>query len=276
MSARPDGLSPSSDRSALAARIAAAGLDWIVPAWPAPGCVHAFFTTRNDGASVGAQVRLDPGASSLMESARREAMAESHRGIRAFVPSPPVWLDQVHGSDVAIVNDSSSSAAQLRPPRADAAVTRRSDVVLAVRVADCLPVIFSDLGGSVIGIAHAGWRGLAAGVLERTIAAMASDPADVVAWLGPAIGKAAFEVGDDVRDAFVGPDSGADAAFSRGREGKWHADLDALARRRLARAGVSAVFGGGICTVSDPARFFSFRRDGTTGRMAAFVWRTRA
>lgn len=276
MSADPDGLSPSSDRSALAARIAAAGLDWIVPAWPAPDCVHAFFTTRNDGASVNAQVQLDPGASSLMESARREAMAESHRGIRAFVPSPPVWLDQVHGSDVAIVNDSSSSAAQLRPPRADAAITRRSDVVLAVRVADCLPVTFSDLGGSVIGIAHAGWRGLAAGVLERTIAAMASDPADVVAWLGPAIGKAAFEVGDDVRDAFVGPDSGVDAAFSRGRQGKWHADLDALARRRLARAGVSAVFGGGICTVSDPARFFSFRRDGATGRMAAFVWRTHA
>jgi hypothetical protein len=134
-------------------------------------------------------------------------------------------------------------------------------------------VLFADREGSVIGIAHAGWRGLAAGVLENTVAAMNCAPAQIVAWFGPAIGRSAFEVGTDVHDAFVQADRDAAAAFVDGRPGKWYADLEALARMRLARAGVTSAHGGGMCTVSDPERFFSFRRDRTAGRMAAFVWR---
>lgn len=229
----------------LAAQFAAAQLDWIIPAWPAPASVHAFVTTRNGTASA-----------------------------EEFLPAPPRWLEQVHGADVI-------TAAPMRgernppPPRADGAVTREPGVVLAVRTADCLPVLFSDREGAVIAIAHAGWRGLAAGVLENTVAAMACEPSTIVAWFGPAIGATRFEIGVDVRDAFVATDAGASAAFAAGRPGKWFADLAQLARRRLAHAGVDAVSGGGMCTASDPARFHSFRRDRATGRMAAFLWRTK-
>jgi len=222
----------------LAQRIRAAGLDWIAPDWPAPRGVHAFITTRNDGVSP-----------------------------EAFLPAPPCRLTQVHGAEVVAAPDASKS------PRADAAVTFEPNVVLAVRVADCMPVLFADRAGSVIGIAHAGWRGMAAGVLENTIAAMSREPSRVFAWLGPAIGRSAFEVGADVRDAFVGADPGAQKAFADVRPGKWLADLEALARMRLARAGVNAIHGGHMCTASDPARFFSFRRDGTSRRMEAFLWR---
>lgn len=233
--ARPD--------AGLADRFAAAGLDWIVPAWPAPASVHAFVTTRNG-------------------TSRPEE----------FLPSPPRWLEQVHGASVvtaqAILGDVGGA------PCADAAVTRDANVVLAVRAADCLPVLFSTQDGTVIAIAHAGWRGLAAGVLENTVAAMACAPSTIVAWFGPAIGKAAFEVGADVRDAFVATDAGAASAFTAGRPDKWFADLEQLARRRLVNAGVPHVSGSGLCTVSDPARFFSFRRDRSRGRMGAFLWRT--
>jgi YfiH family protein len=244
-------------------------IEGIVPAWDAPASVHAFFTTRNGGVSAGANASLDLGSSVAGDAASAEAIAENRRRVEALLPSPPVWLDQVHGTDVVVVND----VRPARAPRADAAVTRARDVVLAVRVADCLPVLFSDRAGSVVAIAHAGWRGLAGGVLERTVSAIACDAGAIVAWLGPAIGRSAFEVGDEVRAAFVATDPGAGAAFARGDTGKWHADLEALARRRLAHAGVAAVAGGGMCTASDPARFFSFRRDRTTGRMAAFIWR---
>ncbi|HEY7788366.1 MAG TPA: peptidoglycan editing factor PgeF [Casimicrobiaceae bacterium] len=239
----------------LAQRFRAAGLDWIVPQWPAPACVQAFVTTRNASASVD-----------------------------AFLPAPPVWLEQVHGADVIIADAQrkpwcehaalvSAASSRPRPPRADAAVTRDANVVLAVRAADCLPVLLAERGGLVVGIAHAGWRGLAAGVLENAIAAMNCDPARIVAWFGPAIGRFAFEVGADVRDAFLGADSAAQAAFADGSQGKWFADLEALARMRLSRAGVTSTHGGGMCTMSDPARFFSFRRERATGRMAAFLWR---
>lgn len=259
----------------LAARFSAAHLDWIVPQWSAPDSVQAFVTTRNGGASSGAHASLDLGSATATADPLRASIAENRRRVQAFLPSRPVWLDQRHGSGVAVVEPSSPHIGE-QAPHADAAVTRAADVVLAVRVADCLPVLFSDRAGSVIGVAHAGWRGLAAGVLENVVAEMACEPASLVAWLGPAIGATAFEVGDDVRDAFMRSDTGAAAAFVRGRPHKWQADLAALARRRLARAGVDAVAGGGPCTVSDPGRFFSFRRDGTTGRMAAFIWRTGA
>lgn len=271
---RPNLPLPSGDatspRESLAQRIRTAGLDWIVPDWPAPPGVHAFVTTRNGGVSVGGGASLDLGSASTRSSASPEdaaAIAENRRRVEAFLPASPFWLTQVHGADVVVAPDASKS------PRADAAVTFEANVVLAVRVADCMPVLFADRAGSVIGIAHAGWRGLAAGVLESTIAAMSREPSQILAWLGPAIGRSAFEVDADVRDAFVGADPTAGAAFVEGRPGKWLADLEALARMRLFRAGVNAIHGGGMCTASDPVRFFSFRRDRTSGRMAAFLWR---
>lgn len=266
MSAHADAAARNRDpapASSLARRIATAGLDWIVPQWPAPCGVQAFVTTRNGGVGTS----LDPGsAATRPEDAA--AIAENRRRVEAFLPAAPFWLTQVHGADVvAGARDASTR------PRADAAVTFEADVVLAVRVADCMPVLFADRAGSVIAVAHAGWRGLAAGVLENTIAAMNCEASRILAWLGPAIGPSAFEVGADVRDAFVQAHGADAAAFAEGRAGKWFADLEMLARMRLARAGVTSIEGGGMCTASDPARFFSFRRDRATGRMAAFLWR---
>jgi len=152
-------------------------------------------------------------------------------------------------------------------------LTREANVVLAVRIADCMPVLFADRDASVIAVAHAGWRGLARGVLENTLAAIGGDPARIVVWMGPAISRAAFEVGADVRDAFVECDPDARVAFVAESPGKWLCDLEALARMRLARAGVRSIEGAGLCTHGDAARFFSYRRDGTSGRMAAFAWR---
>ncbi|MGA7802394.1 MAG: peptidoglycan editing factor PgeF, partial [Gammaproteobacteria bacterium] len=144
--------------------------------------------------------------------------------------------------------------------------------VCAVLTADCLPVLFCDRRGTRVAVAHAGWRSLAAGVIEATLRALGVAPGEMLVWLGPAIGPAAFEVGAEVRGAFVGADAGATEAFHAGREGRWHADLYGLARRRLAAAGVVDVYGGGLCTCSDPRRFYSYRRDGVTGRMASLVW----
>ena len=228
----------------LAQRFEEQGLDWIVPDWAAPANVHGFATTRNGG---------DTGV---------------------FLPSPPVWLQQVHGTSVATVDAATLGPIRHLPPIADAAMTRLAGVPLAVRVADCLPVLFTDVDGSVVAAAHAGWRGLAAGVLEATISAMEVAPDRLAAWLGPAIGRRAFEVGDDVRDAFCSRDTKAAAHFAVVRRGKWLADLPALARMRLARAGVTRVAADAACTFSEPARFFSYRRDRDNGRMAAFVWRS--
>jgi YfiH family protein len=158
------------------------------------------------------------------------------------------------------------------PKTADAAVAFDRGVVCAVLVADCLPVFLASSDGDRIGVAHAGWRGLAAGVVEATIVALGCDPARLVAWLGPAIGPQAFEVGEEVRAAFVADDGAAAAHFKAGASGRWLADLPALARRRLMACGVASVHGGGSCTFSDPARFYSYRRDGVTGRMAALAW----
>lgn len=261
----------SDARASLAQRIAHAGHDWIVPAWNAPSRVAAFVSTRNGGASRGARASLDLGRVPLddVELGDRNAVMENRRRVQAFLPSAPVWLSQVHGADAVTIG----SVAPMVPPRADAAVTREANVVLAVRIADCMPVLFADRDASVVAAAHAGWRGLARGVLENTLATIGGDPSRIVAWLGPSIGRTAFEVGADVRDAFVGIDPAARVAFVDKSPGTWLCDLEALARMRLTRAGVRAIEGGGVCTYGDPARFFSYRRDGTGGRMAAFVWR---
>ncbi len=273
----------------LASALCASGLDWIVPDWSAPARVGALVTTRRGGVSAGPLATMNLGRKGRDEAS---ALAENRRRLAGFLPSPPVWLDQVHGTAVATLTP---ETAVLPAPVADAAVTRERDVVCAILTADCLPVLFADRKDAAVGIAHAGWRGLAAGVLEATIAALADLGArreDLVAWLGPAIGPTRFEVGADVRDAFCADDDGAAACFTpyepagppQGRiperaarrytsvPAKWHADLYGLARRRLARSGVTGVSGGGCCTFTDEARFFSHRRDPRTGRMAAAVW----
>ncbi len=238
------------------AAIARDGFDWIVPTWPAPSAIGALSTTRAGG-----------GAAALASS--------TSSAVAAQLPSAPVWLRQVHGADVIVLDNANVDDARRAPLHADAAVTRAHGIVCAVRTADCLPVLFAARDGSVVGAAHAGWRGLAAGVLEATIAALVAQRArreDLVAWLGPAIGPTAFEVGADVVDAFAATDPGSGACFVAQRDGKWLADLYALARRRLVAAGVGDVTGGDRCTVREPARFYSHRRAREAGRMATLVW----
>jgi YfiH family protein len=237
---------------------------FLVPGWTVPARVRAAMTTRAGGVSavpyasfnLASHVGDDPAA--VLENRRRLRDALE-------LPAEPGWLEQVHGSGVAVL------PAVAQAP-ADAAVTFARGEVCAVLVADCLPVFLAGRAGDRVGIAHAGWRGLAAGVVEATIAALACAPEELVAWLGPSIGQRAFEVGPEVRDAFLVQDAGTAAAFHPGRRGRWLADLPGLARRRLAAAGVTAVSGGDLCTHMDAARFYSFRRDGATGRMAALAW----
>jgi YfiH family protein len=248
---------------------ARAGLDWIVPDWDAPPQVRAFFTTRN-GLS-GRPFDVGPASLDALDDAARAAVLASRATVASLLPSSPVYLEQVHGADVATVEALPSPSSPW--PVADAAVTRAVGVVLAVRVADCLPVLFSDAQGTVVAAAHAGWRGLAAGVLESTVKAMAVAAGDVRAWIGPGIGPRSFEVGQDVRDAFVARNRSARARFVPRADGKWLADLPALARDRLDAAGVPRVWVSDACTFEDAKRFFSFRRDRDAGRMAAYVWR---
>lgn len=256
----------------LARELAAQRLDWIVPAWNGPAQVEALFTTRNGGTSLGAAATLDVGPAQLSAADRDGAVAENRRRLRALLPADPVWLAQVHGRNVVEIDQRTLGRVHANPPSADAAVTRVPGVVLSVRTADCLPVLFADRAGSVVAVAHAGWRGLAAGVLEATIAAMRVPAADLRVWLGPAIGPQAFEVGPDVYAAYCDTDPGATGCFSLLRSQKWLADLPGLARRRLAASGVHGAAVDGSCTFTDSARFFSYRRDKRSGRMALVAW----
>jgi YfiH family protein len=255
-------------------RIESLARGWIVPQWNASPQVRGFVTTRAHPDAPAIDFDLGPARLDSLDTVRRAAVVANRAFLAARLPALPVWLEQTHGRDVAVIDDVRVDAFRTEPPVADAAVTRMSDVPLAIRVADCMPVFFTDDEGSVVAAAHAGWRGLAAGVLEATIGAMAVPPGVLSAWLGPAIGPQAFEVGDDVVDAFVRDDRDAIACFTSTRAGKWMADLASLARRRLAAAGVRDVRGGDQCTSSDAARFFSWRRDRTPHRMAAVLWRT--
>jgi YfiH family protein len=243
---------------------------WFDADWPAPPGVRALTTLRSgEGVSPPPFDRFNLGLRCGDDPARarhnRDRLADW-----LALPSPPHWLRQVHGTRVL------RFGAAPRPgddePEADAAVTSAPGVVLAILTADCLPVVFAARDGSEVAAAHAGWRGLAAGMLEATVAAMRTPAAQLVAWFGPAAGPQVYEIGAEVRDAFVAGDAGAAAAFEPSRPGHWRADLFALARRRLAATGVSEVHGGGLCTISDPARFFSHRRDGRSGRLATLVW----
>jgi YfiH family protein len=237
--------------------------DWIVPDWPAPARVRALITTRSGGVSAGPYATFNLGE--LTDDAK-DAVAENKRRLDALLPATPRWLRQVHGTRVV---EADTVAA---PVEADASYTHSAATVCAVKIADCMPVLICEREGRAVAVAHAGWRGLSQGVVENTVRALALDPARLLAYIGPAIGPDAFEVGDDVFEAFCGRDADARAAFRPLRPGKWLADLFALGRQRLERAGVTAIHGGGLCTFSDPARFYSHRRNPTTGRMAALIW----
>jgi YfiH family protein len=243
------------------------------PQWPG---VHYFCTTRAGGVGVAPHDTLNLG---LRADDIPETVLENRRRVRLAVPADPLWLRQVHGTDV-VDGDSPVliDGVEQAEPAADASVTAQSGRVLAIMVADCLPVFMTDLDGTVIGAAHAGWRGLAGGVLENTLAQLkrkAPLAKGWRAWVGPGIGPEHFEVGDDVREAFAGLGSEALACFKPYplRPGKWLADLPALALLRLKRAGVEDAQACGLCTVSDAQRFFSYRRDGVTGRMGLLAWR---
>ncbi|MFO7641292.1 MAG: peptidoglycan editing factor PgeF [Candidatus Competibacteraceae bacterium] len=237
----------------------------IFPDWPAPTRVWAVSTTRAGGVSLPPYDRLnlathvgdDPAC--IAENRRRLA-------VMAGFPAEPAWLEQVHGTTVAAAETVDA------PVAADAAWTRVPGQPCVVMTADCLPVLLCDRAGTVVAAAHAGWRGLAGGVIAATVARLNAAPAELLAWLGPAIGPAAFEVGEEVRAAFLALDAGNAGCFQPSPTGRWLADLYELARRQLRRLGVPAIYGGDHCTFSEPERFFSYRRESRTGRMATLIW----
>ncbi|MBL8482429.1 MAG: peptidoglycan editing factor PgeF [Rhodocyclaceae bacterium] len=233
-------------------------------AWPAPARVRTLVTTRQGGVSAPPYASFNL-ATHVGDQA--SAVADNRARLGASLPAEPKWLQQVHGTAVADADHCAPDTL------ADAAVARRPGAVCAILTADCLPVLFCDRGGSVVAAAHAGWRGLAAGVLEAAMDAMAVPPQQILAWLGPAIGPGHFEVGAEVRAAFVQSMPECSAAFAgAAAPDKYFADLYLLARLRLARAGVNEVYGGGACTFAEAGRYYSYRRDGRTGRMASLIW----
>lgn len=246
--------------------------DVLIPDWPAPPSIGALSTTRRGGVSM---APYDDGAGGgglnlgVHVGDDLQAVLANRALLRAHLPAEPAWLTQVHG--VAVLEAEAVEGA----PEADASMAKRTGVVCAVQTADCLPVLFCDRAGATVAAAHAGWRGLAGGVLENTVQAMrAAGATDIMAWLGPAIGPDRFEVGQEVRDAFCGRDPQAADAFRAvpGSPGKYLADIYRLARLALASAGVEQVYGGGRCTVRERDDFYSYRRDRVTGRMASLIW----
>jgi polyphenol oxidase len=237
--------------------------------WPAPFHIRTAISTRQGGVSLSPYDGLNLGSH---VDDRPDAVAQNRQLFRqlAQMPAEPLWLNQVHGTVCVLLEQTEFSAG---PFTADASTTKTKGLVSVVLTADCLPVLFCDLAGTQVAAAHAGWRGLVDGVLEQTLAQF-PDPTTVIAWLGPAIGPTAFEVGDEVRRAFVAKDAKADAAFMAvpNKTGKWLADLYQLARLRLNASGVSQVYGGGFCTYTNSQAFYSYRRDGQTGRMASCIW----
>lgn len=236
---------------------------WFEPDWPHPANVRSLITTRCGGVSA---APYDAFNLALHVGDAPEAVHANRRRVHASLPSEPRWIAQVHGVEVKDLDTDFSEAP------ADAAVTRRPGTVAAILTADCLPVLLCATDGSVVAAAHGGWRGLCNGVLEASLNAMRVDPSQLAAFLGPAISQPAYEVGDEVRSAFVARHARAAAAFAANARERWQADLYQLARQRLQSAGVSAVYGGQCCTYRERERFFSFRRDGRTGRMASLIW----
>jgi YfiH family protein len=241
---------------------------WLEAEWPAPATVHAGVTLRTGGVSQGGFASLnlaghvddDPAAVAENRKRLREALA---------LPGEPLWLHQVHGTRIVNAREAGVAA------QADGSWTDEVGVVCAVLTADCLPILLCDQQGRTVAAVHAGWRGLAAGVIPAAVEAMAVGPAELLAWVGPGISAPAYEVDEQVYEGLGADDAAAQRCFTRGRAGHWQCDLFAVAALHLQRAGVDAVFGGGFCTFDDP-RFYSYRRDGqNTGRMATLIWRER-
>lgn len=241
-------------------------IPYLTPDWPAPPKVRAVVTTRYGGVSPPPYASLNLGAAT---ADCREYVAENRRRLRdgLALPEEPRWLRQVHGVEVVAADQVNRDFTA-----ADAVWTGRPGRVCAVLTADCLPIFLCERGGRRVALIHAGWRGLAAGVVDATQAALGIPGEGLMAWLGPAIGARAFEVGIEVRRAFVALDPVLSTAFRATRHGRWLADLYDLARCRLRRCGVERIYGGDFCTVTDSRRFFSYRRDGCTGRMASLLW----
>ncbi|WP_460841546.1 peptidoglycan editing factor PgeF [Noviherbaspirillum agri] len=248
-------------------------MELIIRDWTAlPANVGALSTTRRGGISL---APYDDGAGGgglnlgMHVGDAPDRVLRNRSLLRRVLPAEPVWLSQVHGSRVIDAATAGDSA------EADACIATQAGVICAIQTADCLPVLFCDVEGGIVGAAHAGWRGLAGGVLENTLSAMrAAGAGEITAWMGPAIGPECFEVGQDVVDAFTAQDADAADVFKplHGRDGKYLADIYSLARRTLRNAGVEKVFGGGRCTVTEKDLFYSYRRDKTTGRMASLIW----
>lgn len=236
----------------------------IIPNWPAPKCVKAVSSTRFGGVSLAPYAGLNVGAHvgddlHLVEQNRQRVTQ------LADMPSAPVWLNQTHSTEVVVLNAPTSKVLD-----ADGAFTTQDGVVCSAMTADCLPILLTNTQGTQVAAVHAGWRGLANGIAENALNHFSGD---VMAWLGPAIGPSAFEVGDDVRQAFIEQHPQAHTAFTPGKQsGKWWANMSLLATQRLQRQGVKAIYGGDLCTYQDPERFYSYRRDGVTGRQASFIW----
>lgn len=235
----------------------------IIPDWPAPKNVRSLQTTRvggvsaapYDGFNLGDHVGDVP-----------QVVAHNRQLLASLMPSEPVWLQQVHGTAVA---DADSAGCLIQ---ADACVARQRGSVCVVMTADCLPILLCDQDGTVVGAAHAGWKGLAAGVIEATVQAMGVEPHKLLVWFGPAISQRAFEIGEEVRATFIAHHAQAAEAFLPAADGKWLADIYLLARQRLHAMGVTRIYGGEHCSYNEPESFFSYRRDGVTGRMGTFIW----
>lgn len=242
-------------------------IDWLTPDWPSPAAVRALSTQRAGGVSEGPYASLNLGTH-VGDVA--EAVEENRRRLRsaAGLPAEPSWLTQVHGAEVRDLDVAGATAGV----GADAALTRRPDRVCAILTADCLPVLLAAESGEAVAAVHAGWRGLAGGVIEAAVRALGAPPESLLAWLGPAIGPIHFEIGGEVRDELLRADPGADSAFEPNLRGRFMADLPALARRRLERLGIRRIYGGGACTYQGSDRYFSHRRDGRTGRQATLIW----
>ncbi len=241
-------------------------MDWIRAEWPAPSGIVAGTTTRSGGVSGGAYASMNLGGH-VGDDPQRVAENRRRFVTECGLGAEPDWLNQVHGTGVRVTGDAA-------PLEADAAIARKSGTAVAVLTADCLPILLCAESGDEIAAVHAGWRGLSAGVITATISRMKTSSHYLLAWLGPAISQPAFEVGAEVRAAFVGADPETASSFIENECGRWQADLYALAGRQLRAAGVGAVYGGGLCTFADRDRFFSFRRDGQCGRMATFIHRS--
>jgi YfiH family protein len=244
---------------------ASSELKWLTPDWPAPAHIRALTSLRGGGVSAGEFASLNlarhVGDDPAAVSTNRRRLIEA-----AALPAEPLWLDQVHG--VTVVDAGSAQEA----PQADASIARRASKVCTIMTADCLPVLFCDIGGTRVGAAHAGWRGLVSGVLAATVRALDVEPSQLLAWLGPAIEQTAFEVGTEVREQFMARDAAHAGAFVPNTRGRWQADLYQLARQELRRSGVTQLYGGGFSCFADSERFFSFRRSPRTGRMASLIW----